>query len=111
MTPITKQHIESSAEVFGGKPCIAGTRIRVVDIVAWHERQGIAPDEIVSAYPSLTLGDVHAALAYYWDHREDLETQMRKDEAASSRLKASYPSKLLSRLAGMDADDDHPVSS
>src|SRR5438552_513995 len=41
-------HIESKATVCGGKPCIAGTRIRVQDIYVWHELQGQSADEIVS---------------------------------------------------------------
>ena len=54
-------------DVLGGKPCIAGTRIRVQDIYQWHELQGKSPDEIVSSFPQLTMADVYAALAYFWD--------------------------------------------
>ncbi|MEH2027176.1 DUF433 domain-containing protein [Nostoc sp.] len=35
------------------------------DIVIWHERIGLSPDEIIYHYPSITLADVYAALAYY----------------------------------------------
>ncbi len=47
---------------------IAGHGVRVLDVVEWHEHQGMTPDQIVSEVPSLTLADVHAALAYYFDH-------------------------------------------
>ncbi|NEO28290.1 MAG: DUF433 domain-containing protein, partial [Kamptonema sp. SIO4C4] len=50
-------------EICGGKPCIAGHRIRVQDIVIWHEQMGLSPDEIVSRHPTITLADVYAALA------------------------------------------------
>jgi uncharacterized protein (DUF433 family) len=43
-----------------GKPCIRGSGIRVWDIYVLHERQGRTPDEIVAAYPHLTLADVGA---------------------------------------------------
>src|SRR5262249_4437535 len=69
------KHIESKPRVCGGKPCVAGTRIRVQDIYVWHELQGKTPDEIVSDFPQLTLADVHAALAYYWDNREAIQRQ------------------------------------
>jgi uncharacterized protein (DUF433 family) len=52
---------------------IAGHRVRVEDIVVWHEQLGMSPDEIVDAIPTITLADVHAALAYYWDNREVLD--------------------------------------
>jgi uncharacterized protein (DUF433 family) len=47
----------------GGKPRLNGHRITVKQIVLDHQRGGTSPDEIVSAYPSLSLSDVYAALA------------------------------------------------
>ena len=66
MEPVITMHIESKPEVLGGKPCIAGTRIRVWDIYVLHELQGKSPDEAIAAFPEISLIDVHAALAYYW---------------------------------------------
>jgi uncharacterized protein (DUF433 family) len=63
--PVIAEHIEITPGTCGGKPRIAGHRIKVQDIVIWHERMGMSPDEIVSNYPSITLSDVYAALAYY----------------------------------------------
>src|SRR5262245_31021327 len=57
--------IVSTPGVCGGRPRIDCHRITVEDIAVWHERMGISPDEIVSSHPSITLSDVHAALAYY----------------------------------------------
>jgi uncharacterized protein (DUF433 family) len=64
-------HIEVTPGICGGRPCISGHRIRVQDIVAWHESQGQSPDEIVARFPQLSLADVHAALAFYFDHIRD----------------------------------------
>lgn len=63
-------HITQTPGVCGGKPCIAGSRIRVLDIYVWHELNGMSPDEIVSRFPQLSLADVYAALSDFWDHRE-----------------------------------------
>jgi uncharacterized protein (DUF433 family) len=52
------KHIEKIPGVCGGRACIAGHRIRVQDIVAWHERRGYSPDEIVDLFPGITLADV-----------------------------------------------------
>ena len=70
-------HIESTPDVLGGKPRIAERRIAVQDIVVWHERMGRSADEIASEY-SLTLSSIYAALAYYYDHREEIDESLRK---------------------------------
>src|ERR1035438_1541480 len=64
----SQDRIARTPGVCGGKACIAGHRVRVLDIVVWHEHQGMTPDEIVSHVPTIPLADVHAALAYYFDH-------------------------------------------
>lgn len=66
--------------VRGGNPRIAGHRITVSDVAIWYERMGMTPDEIVSEYPTITLSDVHAALAYYYDNKEDVDRGIREGE-------------------------------
>lgn len=92
-----KRHIESVPGRCGGKPCIVGHRIRVQDIVLWTE-QGMTPDEIASAYPQITLADVHAALAYYFDNTEAINRDIREDEELVASLKATNGPNLLSEL-------------
>jgi uncharacterized protein (DUF433 family) len=104
--PVISEHIESTPGVCGGKPRIAGHRIRVEDIVVWHERQGLSPDEIVARFPQLSLADVYAALAYYHDHREEIREAMQQDEAFVEALRAKTPSKLLQKLMGKEAGGD-----
>jgi uncharacterized protein (DUF433 family) len=65
-----------SPGVCGGKPRIAGHRIKVSNIAVSHERMGLAPHQIVQNHPGLTLGDVYAALSYYWDHREEIDAEI-----------------------------------
>ena len=62
------QHIEQPPDITGGKPRIAGSRISVQNVVIWYERMGKSADEIASDY-GVTLADVYAALAYYYDNR------------------------------------------
>ena len=58
----------------GGAPTLEGTGIRVVDIAKAYEHSGYEPDEISEFYPELSLSDIHAALAYYYDHIDELRT-------------------------------------
>jgi uncharacterized protein (DUF433 family) len=80
--------------VCGGKPCIAGHRVRVMDVVVWHERRGLPVDEIVAMFPGLTPADVDAALAYYFDHRDEIEADFRQEAATAEALKGRFPPKL-----------------
>jgi len=70
---------------------------------------GMSPDEIVSAYPTLTLSDVHAALAYYCDNREQINDSIREDKEHAARLKAAAGPSLVEqkfRQRKADAPDD-----
>jgi uncharacterized protein (DUF433 family) len=100
MATVLTEHIVSTPDVFGGKPRIAGHRIRVLDIVTWHEKRGLSPDEIVTMYPGLTLSDVHAALAYYFDHRAEIEAEAQHEMENVAALKLRYPSKLREKIGG-----------
>jgi uncharacterized protein (DUF433 family) len=99
ITATTMPHIEITPGICGGKPRIAGSRVRVQDVVIWHERLGLSADEIVSRYPHLSLAGVYAALAYYHDHREAIESDMEKGRALVEEMRRVFPSKLSAKLA------------
>jgi uncharacterized protein (DUF433 family) len=96
--PIIKEHIEITPGVCGGKPRIAGHRIRVQDIALWHEQMGMSPDEILHHYPSISLADIYAALAYYHDHREEIRQQIAADEEFARQMQEQNPSLLAEKL-------------
>src|SRR5947208_9549473 len=98
MSKSTQDRISRVAGVCGGKTCIAGHRVRVLDIVSWHEHQGMTPDEIVSHIPTITLADVHTALAYYFDHEQEIQEEMRADRAYAEEFRRNHPSLLDERL-------------
>jgi uncharacterized protein (DUF433 family) len=95
--PIT-EHIETSPDRCGGKPCIAGTRIRVWDVHIWHDLEGRRPEEIVATFPQLTVADVHAALAYYFDHRQEIELQMAEADRLARTMDDSQGPTRFTRL-------------
>lgn len=80
---------------------IAGTRIRVLDVYVWHELRGMSSHDIVDQFPHLTLADVHAAMAYYWDNRDEIRQQLERSRevAEQNRPNGSLSAAaLLSRL-------------
>lgn len=96
MSKITN-HIEITPGITGGKPRIAGHRITVQDIVIWHENLGKTADEIASDY-GITLADVYAALAYYYDHREEIQESIQKEAALVEEIRKQNPSSLKQKL-------------
>lgn len=98
MRAMAKEHVKITPGIGGGKPHIAGHRIRVMDIVLWHNKLGWSPDEIVSQFPQLVLGDVYAALTYYWDHKKEIETEIRRAEEVEAKARSRHPSKLMEKL-------------
>lgn len=93
----TLSHVEITPGVAGGKPRIAGHRITVQDIAVWHERLGLDADEIATEY-GLSLADVYAALAYYYDHRAEIDRAIREDDAFIAELRQRTPSKVSAKL-------------
>ncbi len=73
----------------GGTPHIAGTGITVRTIVRWH-RGGLLPEEIALRIGHLSIGQVHAALAYYYANREAMDREIAEDDAESDRLEQEH---------------------
>jgi len=61
----------------------------VQDIVCDHEIHGLTPEQIAREYPQLTLAQVHAALAYYFDHREEIRGHIREDQQLAAATEAA----------------------
>ena len=80
-------YIAQDSGICGGKPRIKGTRIKVQHIAVEYEYMGWAPDKICDAHPHLTLAQVHAALAYYYDHKAQIDGDMRADEEFIAQLR------------------------
>lgn len=101
------QHIEIRKNRDGkDRAFIAGTRVRVQDIYVDSEVFGKSPEEIVAALPHLTLGQVHAALAYYFDHREEILRELREDEEFVALMKKrTGPGPLETKLRDAGVGD------
>ena len=91
---------------------IHGTRVRVQDVAMLAEVQGRTPDQIIDAFPHLTLAQVHAALSYYFDHRSEIQDDLREDEEFAEQLrKLRGPGVLERRLKSTTGCQDDAISS
>jgi uncharacterized protein (DUF433 family) len=88
---------------------IVGTRVRVQDVAMMAEHEGYTADAIANALPHLSLGMIHAALAYYFDHREDILNEIREDEEYVRKIREETgPGPLEEKLRALNAE--HPIS-
>ena len=85
-TPTQYMHIQLQGNI----PIIAGTTMKVVELVTSHLTYGWSPEELHFQYPHIALSKIYSALAYYWDHKQELDTdiQRRLDYAEQMRLNA-----------------------
>lgn len=74
----------------GGVPIIVGTNMKVVELVMAQLAHGWSPEELHFQHPYLSLGQIHSALAYYWDHKDDLDKDIeaRRQYAETEHRKA-----------------------
>jgi uncharacterized protein (DUF433 family) len=80
-------------------PIIAGTNIKVIELVLERIAYGWSPEELHFQHPYLTLGQIYSALAYYWDHREELDQDIERRLQIIDRVQqAQGPSPLVTRL-------------
>lgn len=89
--------IETTPGIAGGKPRIAGHRITVEDIVIWHEYQGKGSAQIGDEF-DLTPSEVSAALAYYRDHRAEIDHAMEHGRQYVDACRSSSTSKVAAKL-------------
>jgi len=69
-------HIGSDPEIAGGNPIVVGTRITVRSIAGYYQ-MGMSIDEILTTLPHLTPSQVHSALAYYFDHQTEIDSDLK----------------------------------
>jgi uncharacterized protein (DUF433 family) len=97
MTTVLENHINVNPEIRREKPRINGTRITVDDIVVMHLRMGQSLAEIAGKY-DLSLAAVHAAMAFYYDHKAEIDERITQDEAYAEAFERNNPSLLKEKL-------------
>lgn len=85
MPKIAHPHITSDPKVCGGSAVIGGTRFPVRSVVAYILHHGLTPEELVARFSHLTLAQVHDALAYYYDNRQEIEREIAENSEDSVR--------------------------
>ena len=71
-------------------PIITGTTMKVVELMTSVKAYSLSPEELLESYAHLTLSKIYSALAYYWDHKQELDADMQRrfEYAEKLRLEA-----------------------
>jgi uncharacterized protein (DUF433 family) len=90
-------YIAHHPNIYNGKAIIAGTRVKVSEIVLEYEHFGWTPSQIIDSYKILTLAQVHDALSYYYEHHAELDSEVaeekRRVDVFSSQYANQFPPK------------------
>jgi uncharacterized protein (DUF433 family) len=97
MVSTLNAYIEVTPEVRGGKPRITGRRITVADVVVMHLRMG-NPLAIVADEYDLSLSEVYGAMAYYYDHKAEIDQSMAESDAFVETMQNQASSPLQEKL-------------
>jgi uncharacterized protein (DUF433 family) len=81
-----------------GAPVIVGTTMKVVELVAEKIAYGWSPEELHFQHPHLTLGQIHSALAYYWDHAEEINQDIERRVEQVEHIRRTMKPSPLARL-------------
>ena len=90
MPNLDYRNIEIDPPRCGGQPVVANTRIRVATILGCY-RQGMSVEEIVQQYASLKPADVHGALAYAYEHLEEIDSDLAGDDESVVKSRHNLP--------------------
>ena len=83
MTAIFATQIEIDSS---GVAWLAGTKVKVVEVVLDKLAHGWSPEEIHFQHPHLSLAQIHGALTYYYENESALDTQMARTQQESMAL-------------------------
>lgn len=94
MPTVVATHIVIDAD---GRPWVEGTNTKVTEIVKDKLAHGWSPEEMHRQHPHLPLARIHAALSYYYDHQEEIDSQIEHEVAEVNRLRAAAGESPLAR--------------
>lgn len=85
-----------------GMAWIDRTNVKVIEVVLDKLAHGSSAEEMHFQYPHLSLSQIYAALAYYHDHKTELDAQIERGAKEYERLKAEVgETPLQKRLKGV----------
>jgi len=85
MSAVIHPHIELDDR---NQPWISGTQVKVIEVVLDHTAYGFSPVDIHLQHPHLSLAQIHAALAYYYDHQAEIDSEIQRQVVDADRRRS-----------------------
>ena len=95
---IRHPYITTDKKIRSGEPIISGTGIRVLDVAIRYEIMGMSPEDIIMAFPHLNLSQIHDALSYYYEHKNEMDKAWKAAIKDVDVLKKIHPSILEKKI-------------
>jgi uncharacterized protein (DUF433 family) len=96
LTVTDYKHIQLNPD---GVPVIAPTTMKVVELVMAQRAYGWSPEELHNQHPYLSMSQIHSALAYYWDHKAELDADIeRREQYMQQAQQTALPSPVVAKL-------------
>jgi uncharacterized protein (DUF433 family) len=70
-----------------GTPVIDGANTKVAELISEIQAHGLSPEELCYQLPHLSLGQIYSALAYYWDHKDEIDRDLERRAALAEGLR------------------------
>jgi uncharacterized protein (DUF433 family) len=86
VTVLAIDTIISNPDIRRGRPIIAGTTLMVQDVAAHHIYRQFTPEDLAQQL-QISLAQVHAALAYYYGHKAEIDAQLEADAEYARQAK------------------------
>ncbi|MDJ0717837.1 MAG: DUF433 domain-containing protein [Prochloraceae cyanobacterium] len=78
-------------------PFIKGTSMKVVELVTSVQAYGWSPEELHFQYPHLSMSQIYSALAYYWEHKEEIDADVKQRFEYSEKLRLEAGESTLAK--------------
>ena len=95
-TPATIPHVRLDAQ---GRAWVDDTNIKVTEIVLDHLAYGWSAETIQENHPHLSLAQVYAALAWYYDHQSEMDAEIERQGERLQTMRATAKDSPLARRA------------
>ena len=95
---IRHPYVSTTKKIRDGEPVISSTGIRVLDIAVRYEIMGMSPEDIIVAFPHLSLPQVHDALSYYYEHKFEMDKAWKEALKRAETLKRLHSSVLEKKI-------------
>ena len=85
--------------VENGEAVIADAHMKIAQLVTEVMAYGWSPEELHFQHPQLSMGQIHSALAYYWDHQQEINQQIEAELQYADQMRQRLgDSPLVQRL-------------